>query len=118
MPDLWPDDFGTIEVVPPITVLREQANWLTDKTQGVLEGRVASGNAGGKLSHRFSVVAPSLDYSYELFSVEHPLEMYPLRMHVPALDEVHECVNHADFVQALKRVLGAQEIKRIVAAIL
>src|ERR1700679_1553774 len=32
MPNLWPDDFGTFTLTPPITILREQAEFLGKKT--------------------------------------------------------------------------------------
>jgi hypothetical protein len=37
---LWPDDFGTIEDMPPVEILRQQAYLLGQKTRNVLEGAV------------------------------------------------------------------------------
>ncbi|NJM27682.1 MAG: hypothetical protein HC856_04560 [Pseudanabaena sp. RU_4_16] len=39
---LWPDDFGPIEVIPPVAILRQQAYILGQKTRNILEGEVSS----------------------------------------------------------------------------
>jgi hypothetical protein len=80
MPDLWPEDLGKSDVTPPIVLLREQAQRLSKKTQGKLEGRVVTSQPDGvHFLHQFLVVVPSLDnYSYALLMVQHsPVQLYP-----------------------------------------
>ena len=36
IPDLWPDNVGTTELVPPVTILRQQAALLGTKTQNLV----------------------------------------------------------------------------------
>jgi hypothetical protein len=70
--DLWPNDFGTVGVKPPVTVLREQANLLANKTNGILEAEVRTSTESDHFSHRFSIVSPALGgYRYLLFTLGH-----------------------------------------------
>jgi hypothetical protein len=141
MTDLWPDDFGKIDVVPPVAILREQAEVLKEKTKGLIQGLVQLSNApsgsfddpgqpwttatstiptgkeSGSFFHTFYLVAPSLDsYSYRLFGVRHPLESYPLEIYFDEKKRV--CHNEDEFIQQLKEVLSSEKTKKVVKAIL
>ena len=95
MEDLWPDDFGNIKVAPPILILRAQAGGLTKKTRGEVEGRVVTNRLKSDISHVFQIIAPALDgYTYNLFEVVHPIELYPLRVFVdPGRDSTSAPMN-------------------------
>ncbi len=85
IPDLWPGDISEkTDILMPVTILREQAAALTQRTKGLLEGNVRSENPkypGDDFVHRFELVAPALDnYRYELFFVAHDLTGYPARV--------------------------------------
>ena len=40
--DLWPDDLEVTDLVPPVTILKQQAVLLGKKTKNLLEGQVAT----------------------------------------------------------------------------
>src|SRR5205809_6006843 len=78
IPDLWPDDFGEADVVPPVTILRAQAAALAKRTKGLVEGRVSSQAEHQYFLHPLALVAPALgDYSYSLLVLRHEIDLYP-----------------------------------------
>src|SRR5437660_2266298 len=79
--DFWPDIAVQEPVTTPLSIMKEQASALARKTKGLLEGRVDTTTLLGSFTHRFNIVAPTLDdYSYALFRVEHDLLLYPARI--------------------------------------
>ena len=40
--DLWPEDFGSIKIDSPVSVIRKQAALLGNKTSGLVEGNVST----------------------------------------------------------------------------
>ncbi len=42
MNDLWPNDFKIDDIKAPVTLLREQASLLGQKTQNIVEAQVRS----------------------------------------------------------------------------
>lgn len=89
--DLW----GNLAIqegpVPPIVILKEQANLLDQKTNNILRGEVISlvpgfekteeGSKKEEIIHQFFIVVPALkNYRYELFSIKHQIDRpYPVR---------------------------------------
>lgn len=119
MPDLWPADLGDFKLMPPVSILREQADWLSKKTKGRLDGKVISGRDSSSFLHRFLVVAPALDnYSYELFKVWHPIDYYPLKFSMGSSAYSKECKDEQQFLAAIKEFLADEKTKRVVSAIL
>lgn len=119
MPDLWPADFGKLDINPPVAILREQAELLSQKTQRTLVGRVLTSRYQRDFLHRFVLVAPSLDdYSYELFWVRHGPEMYPLQISSEVLGGgTVQCDDEKSFLARLGAVLNDERTKRIISAI-
>lgn len=144
MPNLWPDDFGTSVVTPPITILREQAEYLGKQTKGMVDGRVLTAKVDDStphwtsaesdaedllfrnpkedaeaLWHRFYLEVPALDnYRYLLLTVVHPIALYPLRLYDNATDKTYKCADENEFVQRLRDILTAEKTKKIITAIL
>jgi hypothetical protein len=118
MPDLWPHDFGKLDVTPPLVLLREQAELLARKTHGMLQGRVSTSLSGITVLHQFLLVAPSLDnYSYKLFEVAHTVQLYPATIQTEGGGRDYPCENYDEFVAALHEVLTAERTKSIIRAI-
>lgn len=70
MPDLLPDDFGTETVQTPGTILREQAEYLTQRMGGSVVARVntLASPASPNIYQSFVLEVPSLDdYTFSLF---------------------------------------------------
>ena len=42
IPDLWPDDIAVTSLQVPVTILRQQATLLGEKTKNLVEGEVSS----------------------------------------------------------------------------
>ena len=69
--DLWPKlELGS--AVTPLSILREQAGLLTQRTRGRLRGEVETWSAGGQVTFAFNIVVPSLGgYKYILFTMRY-----------------------------------------------
>jgi hypothetical protein len=135
--DLWPADIATAEeVVAPVTILRQQASLLGQRTKNLIEAVVEteSTNHERVMRHTFTLVVPALSfYRYTLFYVEHPAtQLYPLRFdpHTvpPVVDDVardaadpyppFDVADENEFKQALRRVFADEETKRIIGALI
>lgn len=76
--DLWPADLVAEDVLGPEDILDEQAELLTRRMHGLLQGRIVRTEASDRIMLGFEVYAPRLDQTKRLFSVHHRLELeYP-----------------------------------------
>jgi hypothetical protein len=93
MVDLWPADIAYTRQKAPVTILKEQAVLLGDKTQNIVTASVEAIPPGllrrtpqdiwqtrqDTFAYQFSLVAPALShYRYQLFSIVHDASMYPV----------------------------------------
>lgn len=126
--DLWPDDIAsTIEQVPPVTILRQQAALLGRNMKNVIEGEVETDTTDLQrlLSHTFYLVAPALNfYRYPLLTVEHHVtQMYPVKIAVtwpekgPPKKKL-TAKNEQEFKNHLKDIFSNNETKKIIGALL
>ena len=80
IPNLWLSSELQPTVLTPIAILRTQASFLGQETQGLLRGdvRVTEGEKGQRILS-FDVLAPAVNnYRYTLLSVQHEQEAsYP-----------------------------------------
>lgn len=121
MPDLWPEDLGVAtDIKPPVAILREQADLLTKKTQGKLEGRItSSGKPDKTFTHQFFITAPALDeYSFRLLSIHHPIDYYPLVLSFDAVNRSTQCGDESEYINVLRDTLADEKTKKIITAIL
>lgn len=84
MQDLWPANITDTTVIDsPLSILREQARLLGEKTKNLVKAEVSQGTAENqKFVHHFYIVAPTLNnYHYRLFTIEYGVEMYPLTIY-------------------------------------
>src|SRR5258708_38598954 len=97
MQDLWPEDIAQVSNKAPVTILKEQASLLVQKTKNIVTaevrqleqsseyeivGEIRSGELGNRshydFNYRFYIVAPALqDYHFKLFDLSHNVELYP-----------------------------------------
>jgi hypothetical protein len=71
IPDLWPESLK-VDVLTPFAILSAQAMKLTERTQGIVEGRVRSRSVSpGLICHAFELFAPVLEFRYPLFDLWH-----------------------------------------------
>jgi hypothetical protein len=140
MQDLWPDNIGEVKLRPPVTILREQAALLGQKTQNLVQAEIRVESGDGFFRYIFNIVAPALDnYRYELFRAWHKITLYPVEVYVEEeiLEEIEsseagdlvgeeertrELIVIADseeqFVVALRAIFGAGKTVQIINALL
>lgn len=73
--DLWPPTFELREEDPaPISILKQQADRLSDKTGGLVEGVVKESTIGGTVFWSLYLRAPALgDYMFKVLYIAIPL---------------------------------------------
>jgi hypothetical protein len=127
---LWPPAFeATLDELPPLTILKQQAGLLGDLTRNLIEGEVETATEDYQrfLRHTFFLVAPALNfYRYPLLEVEHrATQVYPAKVKVTWLDKgpgatylESEPKNEEEFKNELKKIFADSETKRIIGALL
>lgn len=136
--DLW-GDFGTEPLRTPLTILKEQGALLERKTNGILTVNVKTETLShdfyGEQSnytaftHHFDIKSPSLNYSYRLFSIYQPIEIFPVKFEGEALGVKSETVlrkyyshkianNEEEFLETLKEVLQSSKTQKIIGSLL
>lgn len=125
----------------PLSILKQQAAALARHTKGLVEAIVRTNRAeeDDEIIHRFVLVAPALDnYRYELFSITHPITLYPVKIlnntsgvvapkdrgRVAAMHEVsglrsaHYLDNESEFVEWLGAVFKSAQTTNIIRALI
>jgi hypothetical protein len=121
--NLWGELPADAELRTPTQLLKEQASALSDATRGALEGVVSVAHQQEKFVITLSILAPALEnYSYEVLYVEHPLQMYPLKV-VPSyarymVSEHIACANEAELEAAVQQVLQSRRVRQVVTTLL
>lgn len=132
--DLWPADIApVVEAVPPITILKQQASILGQRTKNIVEAEAEThveAEVETKtedyqrfLRHTLFLVAPALNfYRYPLLDVVHHVtQMYPVTIEVAWLEkdeDIIQAANEQEFKDGLKRIFADEETKRVIGALL
>lgn len=117
--DLWPVDISTLpDLRTPVSILREQASLLGEKTDNLVEAEVRSqGDKSSQFVHSFFLVAPALDnYRYRLFDVTHKVDLYPVT--ISFLNTSYQANTEDKFVDALKKTLADERTKKVIQALI
>jgi hypothetical protein len=117
--NLW----GSLDFEPvttPKSILEKQANYLTERTRGTLQGRVGDQSEGEVFIFDLDIVAPSLNkYRYTVLTVRHTIELYPISVFAEAQENRGVlCHNQAEFETALSGILQAPRTRRVISALL
>ena len=113
--DFW-GDIAPATVRTPVAILREQASLLGTKTENLIEAAVETGISQGRFQYRFNLVVPALDnYTYQLFRIEHGIDLYPLRVFDK---EILGLNTEDDFVDWLRNRLSSDDTKKIIGNLL
>jgi hypothetical protein len=121
--NLWPTDFGTLDVKTPVSILREQASGLGERTANIVVARTSAASPPheGLFRHTLDLYCSPLNYQLTLLHVDHAIELYPakIRIHL-AEDGPHELVARTpeEFTVHLKDVFGRQSTKNIIASLI
>jgi hypothetical protein len=139
MNDLWPENLTANKVRSPLTLLKEQAALLGQKTQNAVQAQVRSIESvslkssgtlvrleeGTVLRYEFCILAPRLgSYRYKLFTVSYDINIYPAVFNVDegiaeelGLEENGtEAVAESEeaFLGILKKILRSERTKEII----
>lgn len=119
--NLWGDLSSFESKRTPVTILREQAGYLTQSTNGILRGVVD--HVTDRLSSDFifdlDVVAPILnDYRYTILRIKHDINLFPLIVFDYGNDARYECPDENFYLEALKKILTSAETRKIVGSLI
>lgn len=118
------------EIRTPVTILKEQADALTNATDGLLKGEVSPievGSLSSAIFHGFNggsqlfIIVPFLkNYRVNLIDYYHEIVMYPGVLAPKFQNEggATRVDNEEDFVHALKKILSSNNTKMIVAGLI
>ena|SRR5437762_14332751 len=120
--DLWPEDIGTdVNVISPVSILREQATFLGQRTKNLIEGKVVSSQTStDQFAHAFFLYVPSMNhYKYLLFNVIHPIDFYPLAIvSEPLHKQLAPAKTEEEFIKLLKEIFSDPKTKAIIASLI
>jgi hypothetical protein len=110
--DFWGEVQATT-VRTPLAILREQAAMLGPKTNYLLEARVDTNvDEDRRFIHRFNLVVPALDnYTYQLFSIVHGVDLYPVKDWA----QIHVLDDEAEFTEWLRQRPSSPETRKILS---
>jgi hypothetical protein len=118
--NLWPEDIAVTDAVAPVTILKEQATLLGQRTQNLVEARVAHGpipfGVEAPFRYHFRLVAPVLDYQFQLFTISHGLKFYPLSVEFD--DLTYAVANEEEFMQYLASIFSSEKTKSIISSLI
>lgn len=141
MADLWPNDLGLVDIKSPLSILKDQASMLGQKTQMIVKAEVGRGNVEyyfrsanikkedlKKFFYDFYIVAPVLEnYRYRLFGIMHDIDLYPVEFLLDVEieeeiigEEVDLLVAHSEshFIDMLGRILNSNKTKKVIRSLL
>jgi len=112
--DFWGDIRATA-VRTPVAILREQASLLGAKTKNLIEATVFTESVRGSFRHVFNLVVPGLDhYTYNLFAIDHGIDLYP----VTVLNRDLKFETEEAFTNWLRTELSSANTKKIIGNLL
>lgn len=117
--DFWPSDINVLpDLQTPVSILREQASLLGEKTNNLVEAEVRSqGDKSSQFVHTFFLVAPALDnYRYPLFTVTHKVDLYPAT--ISFASQGLQAENEVKFVEYLKKIFADEKTKKVIQALI
>jgi hypothetical protein len=114
--DLWPANIADSNLTTPVTVLKQQAALLGEKTRQLVKGEVVSQATGSLFVHYFYIAAPTLSYKFELFTLSHGVNFYPLVMRY--LNDTISLPSESEFKDKLKETFAAPHTLNVVHSIL
>ena len=103
----------------PLTILREQAEALSQATKGVLLGEVVSLEHSDKLGGTLRIVAPFLGgYSLDIILVRYDIYGYPVEVTNWLRNRQVQANSVTDYQLILQNIISSEEVRKAVAALL
>lgn len=133
MTDLWPAEIDVTSLIPPATILREQATMLGKRTKNIVLGEVKAREVENQdFSYDFYIVAPALgNYRYKLFTISYSVDLYPVIIEIEknivygmlenrrgGLINPMKVDSEDMFLEILKEIFGSSKTKRVISTLL
>lgn len=138
MLDLWPKNIDTPKVKAPVTILREQALLLGEKTNNLVEAKVKNFTRQDKSQFEYELLlaAKAIGYSYRILTILYSIDLYPVTFLVDTdikkeLDEKGVAKDYSEdgersftvateseFLDFLGKVLKSEKTIRVIHALL
>lgn len=144
MEDLWPDFSEIAPYKTPISIIKEHASKLADKTNYMISADLEKDDItkliyyftdNGSIKsltppfqYNFYLIAQALDYRYKLFSIGHDIFLYPIYFFdidkdiinefYPALDGALSINSETDLLAFLKNIFGAKKTIKVIQALI
>ena len=123
--DLWPTNLFSTALRAPVTLLREQALLLAEKSSRLIVGRVQSERTeyDNSVQHSLRARVPDLgNYEVEIVRIEHEAQrLYPVFAHRRDGGDHEQIQSEQRLVEWLRRELGSdwvvQTIQTLVAQV-
>ncbi|KAA6345249.1 hypothetical protein EZS27_007179 [termite gut metagenome] len=122
--NLWPkimiDSFNL-----PKAILSKQADYLGESTKNIVTAKIESyaspNDSEGKSNtkHRFIVYAPTLNYQFELLSVEHDtFASYPLLLTCSILEKKYYPETEKGFIERLSQIFNEPKVQNAIKTLI
>jgi len=141
MIDLWPSELSTVDQRSPLTILKEQASLLGEKTQNIVIGVLEDLPGVGPLllknypfKYGFLLTCPALGhYRFRLFSIGFDIDIYPVHFDLdsdvfeefieanpvePGKDGALQASNEEELIEILKRIFSSRKAVQVIRALL
>jgi hypothetical protein len=103
----------------PHAVIMEQANALSQQTNGLLVGDVKRTQQNERFISTLSIKAPALNnYTYTVLSINHAITLYPLLLYFSPTSTNTEVLDETALLADLKKLLASDPIKRVMDGLL
>lgn len=122
--DLWGEIPTEKEIKLPVTILKEQATLLGEKTNKILEAKVDSIRLAtqDQVGHSLKIIAPALsNYNYEVLSIYHPpIFVYPVTIIYQVNKQRYQanCNDENSFGEKLKEILSSDTVHKAIVALI
>jgi len=118
--NLWGSLEGFKIIKTPLLILREQAELLTQATQGILQGYIHVKPEGGNNELSFYIIAKQQNqYKYEVLRITHGVKIYPVKVgNLVESKGWKNCENEAIFLGEIRSILSSQETRKIIESLL
>ncbi len=116
--DLWGELPDVEEIKTPFVILKEQAELLTEKTDGLLVGEATQKQIGQGFQCMLDIVVPTLNnYKYRVLSLVYKMTLYPLNLS-PANKPSVSCSDEDEFKKELGNIFKFQETQDVISKLL
>jgi hypothetical protein len=125
IPNLWPENIGTTNIVMPKRILEQQADFLSMMTKNRIVANVETSqgrmqkNDENVMIHEFNVNAPSMgNYQFTLLRVIHNFNIYPLRVYDALAEESTEVDTEPQLLETLAVIFASRKTQNAINAII